>query len=526
MENVDLNRRKFVQFMGGAAALAQSSLLTSCATGTNYKVDKTVTPKRSDEVELSYGLTYDLVVKWGDQINSKGDTFGFNNDYLAFTPIEGKDDEAILWANHEAPSPMFVGGYDGKRRTKSQVDKERYSVGGSLVKIVKGCCGKWEVDSDSEYGRRLTATTPIPYSNNETIKGKKTAIGTLANCAGGVTPWGNILTCEENYENFYGEYFYKEKKKKRAAYGWDKFYNLHPYQYGWVVEVNPFTGEAKKHTGIGRYSHECATCVKASDGRTVVYSGDDRDNEHIYKFISKKEGSLSEGELFVADIKNGKWLSLDINKNETLKQNFKTQLDLLIDTRAAAKMVGATPCDRPEDIEIQPGTANVFVALTNNKRKGNYHGSILRISEKDGDFLSMEFSANDFVVGGEKSGFSCPDNLAFDKNDNLWMVTDISGGSIGKPPYESFGNNGLFYIPMKGPNSGKAFQVGSAPFDAEFTGICFSPDFKTLFLSVQHPGEKSKDLKNLRSNWPDGGENIPRPSVIQVYGPLLDKLMS
>lgn len=523
----DVTRRRFVQFMGGALAVSQTSLLTSCATGTQYKVKKTVMPNMTDEVELSYGLTYDVVVRWGDKINKKGDTFGFNNDYLAFTPIDGNENEAILWANHEYTSPMFVNGYmSGGKRTKAQIDSERYSVGGSLVKIQKDCCGKWVIDSESENGRRITGETPIPFSNGEKIKGKKEAIGMVANCAGGVTPWGTILTCEENYDGFYGEYPYGSKKRIYSRIGWEKFYNEHPYRYGWVVEVDPFTGKAKKHTGIGRYAHESATCVEAKDGRTVVYSGDDANDEHIYKFISKKRGDLSEGELFVADIKNGKWVSLDRNKHEVLKKNFKTQLDVLIETRAAAKMVGATPCDRPEDIEIQPGTANVFVALTNNKKKGNFHGSILKIEEKNGDFLSTEFKASDFIVGGEKSGFSCPDNLAFDKNGNLWMVTDISGSTIGKRKYEKFGNNALFYIPMKGPKAGTAFRVGTAPNDAEFTGLCFSPDHKTLFLSVQHPGETSKSLKQLTSHWPDGGENIPRPAVIQIYGPLLDELMS
>lgn len=524
--NPDVSRRRFVQFLGGAVAVSQTSLLTSCATGTQYKVKKAVSPKMTDEVELSHGLTYDVVIKWGDKINKQGDTFGFNNDYLAFTPIAGKDNEAILWANHEAPNPMFVSNYTGGKRTKKQVDAERYSVGGSLVKINKSCCDKWAVDSDSEYGRRVTAATEIPYSNGEKIAGKKTATGTLGNCAGGVTPWGNILTCEENYHDYYGEYEFGKKGKTKGAYGWDKIYNEHPYEYGWVVEVNPLTGEAKKHTGIGRYAHECATCIEAKDGRTVVYSGDDKAGECIYKFISKEKGSLSEGDLYVADIKNGKWLSLDIEKQPKLKKMFKSQLELLINTRVAAHAIGATPCDRPEDIEIQPGTANVFVTLTNNKKKGNYHGSILKIEEKNGDFLSMEFKANDFVVGGEKAGFSCPDNIVFDKNGNLWMVSDISGSAIGKGPYKSFGNNGLFYIPTKGPNAGKAFQVASAPFDAELTGPCFSPDYKTLFLSVQHPGEKSKSLKDLRSHWPDGGDNIPRPAVIAVYGPLLDELMS
>jgi secreted PhoX family phosphatase len=179
-------------------------------------------------------------------------------------------------------------------------------------------------------------------------------------------------------------------------------------------------------------------------------------------------------------------------------------------------MVGATPLNRPEDIEIDPKTGNIFISLTNNFAVGDYMGKILKIVEKNGDPLSLDFEASTFLMGGKNTGFASPDNLAFDNSGNLWMVTDITGSLIGKDPFTPFGNNGLFKIPLSGPNAGSAIQMGSAPNEAELTGPSFSPDYKTLFLSVQHPGEKSKSLQQLTSHWPQGGDSIPSSAVVAI----------
>lgn len=526
------SRRDFVKFIGGvvgtASSLSAVSLLsTSCSTEqAGQKVAAfAIAPTDKDDLVLAEGLHSKIVLAWQDQLNAKGEKFGFNNDFTAFLPLDGKSDEALFWVNHEAPHPLFV---SANARTKENVLKEQESVGGSITHIKKDANGDWKLVKNSKYNRRLDANTKISFSGGVKVQGKDYAFGTLANCAGGVTPWGTFLTCEENYQDFYGDVDFKSKKRSKSRLAWEQFHpERHPYQYGWVVEIDPKTGKAQKHAGIGRFAHECATCNLASDGRTVVYSGDDKAGEFIYKFISDRPNSLASGKLYVADIKNGKWVSLDINDQPILKQNFKDQTEVLIHAREAGRLVGATPCDRPEDFEIQPGTNNVFLTLTNNKGRQNYHGSILKIEETNNDPLALTFKASDFAVGGEGSGFSCPDNLIFDKSGNLWMVTDISGGAMNKPPYNSFKNNGLFYFPMSGPDAGKAIQVGSAPKDAELTGLSFSSDNKTLFLSVQHPGEKSKSLDALTSTWPHLPEynGIPRPCVVQIQGPLLDRLL-
>lgn len=516
---MNTNRREFIQFLTG---LGLSSItLTSCLSETAKKSFKglpfsPIGYSSADDFILAKGFESSLLISDGDAISTK-DYFGTNNDYTAFIPLSAH--EAILWVNHEYPNPLFVSGHViGTEKTKEMIDKERYSCGGSLVHIVKQGT-KWKIKKDSSYNRRITGETEIPLITSRDIAGSKVATGTFANCAGGMTPWKSILTCEENYHDFYGERVREGKPLIHGKLEWAKFYPNPPEHYGWVVEVNPKTGDAKKLTALGRFSHECATCVRTKDGRVAVYSGDDKAGEFLYKFISDKNDSLEKGELFVANIEQGKWISLSINKHAILKKNFKDQTDVLIHAREAGKLLGATPLDRPEDIEIHPKTGNVFVCLTNNYSALNFHGKILKLSESGNDHGAMSFKSSDFMVGG--SDFSCPDNMTFDKWGHLWLTTDISGNSMNKPPYMKFKNNGLFYIPTSGKFAGQVFQVASAPRDAELTGVTLSEDGKTLFVSVQHPGEKSKSLDRLTSHWPGGGNSIPKSSVLQIHGSLL-----
>jgi secreted PhoX family phosphatase len=485
---------------------------------------KPLKPGTADDLVLSDGLSYRVVISWGDEINALGHRFGFNNDYIAFLP--GQDESsAKLWVNHEYVDPWFVSGYHGGEKTEEQIRMEMYAVGGSLLDLTWHK-GAWRVDESSESAKQFTAFEPIRLVSPRPIAGTFDAIGTLGNCAGGVTPWGTVLTCEENYEVYYGEVTFEngERKHTPGGYGWGKLNPYPPEHYGWVVEVDPDDKSARKLTALGRFSHECATVREAPDGRCAVYTGDDKEGECLYKFISDDSGSLETGTLHVANLEQGRWIPLDINRQEILRQNFTDQTEVMIRCREAAHLVGGTPLDRPEDVEVDPKTGAVIVSLTNNMAQGNLFGSLLRIQEKDNDPLSLEFEHATFMAGGPSTGFACPDNLAFDKAGNLWMTSDMSTGKIGSDGYAPFGNNGLFFIPMSGKDAGRVIQVASAPVAAELTGPCFTPDGRTLFLSVQHPGEGSHEGR-LLSHWPNGGEEIPRPSVVAIAGPALDAII-
>ncbi len=545
------NRKEFISFLGKAglgAAIVPPFLVrcgntsTPTATGgtSNEQLEKLknlalegLPASDKDDLLLSKGLDYHTVIKWNDKISTQ-DTFGFNCDFTCFIPLDDNNPkDGLLWVNHEYIDPLFVSGYDPNipelSRTMEQVDKEMYNVGGSIVRIRQEN-NIWRIVHNDPHNIRITAKTPIELNWDTPIKGKTTVIGSLANCSGGITPWNTFLTCEENYDGFYGETLYDENDqtthKPSRYYGWENFYDYPPEHYGWVVEVDPKDGTAQKHIALGRFSHECCTLYQLNDGRVVAYTGDDKNDEHLYKFVSSQPNSLKEGTLYVADTVNGKWLAMDWENQAVLKNKFKDQTEVLIRAREAAKLLGATELNRPEDIEIDPITGNIFVSLTNNKGKGDNHGSILKIEEANGAFDALDFEASTYIAGGEENGFSCPDNLAFDMSGNLWMTSDMSGSAMNRPdgPYMAFKNNSLFVIPRYGKDAGKVIRVASAPRDAELTGPWFSPDGKTLFLSVQHPGEQTTDLSNPTSLWPFDEDRIPKPSVVAITGDLIEKM--
>jgi secreted PhoX family phosphatase len=469
------------------------------------------------------------MLKWQDPINTQGETFGFNNDFTCYRPLNPRDPlDGLLFVNHEYPSSQFVSGHTDPAvpKTQAQVEKELDSVGCSILRVRWNAAQHlWEHLRQDLLNRRITARTPFAFSGDERIQGSQKAEGTLANCSGGVTPWGNFLTCEENYDDWVGECFRGSETLMEGDAGWAVHFRRPPEHYGWVVEIDPLTGQGQKLVSLGRFKHEGAKVVETPSGRCVVYMGDDEENQFVYKFLADGKGSLGKGTLYVADTHRGRWLSLKRESHPELIKRFASQTEIQVFTREAAECVGATPLDRPEGIDVCPLTGQVFVSLTNAKGKNNPFGSLLKIREKHSDPLAMEFEASTYVSGGPETGFACPDNILFDRRGNLWMTTDMSGSSMNKGHYQPFKNNALFVIPARGPKAGQAVRVASAPTDAEFTGPSFAPDYKTLFLCVQHPGEESK-LPELTSHWPEGGSSIPKPSVVAIRGPLLDSLVS
>lgn len=520
-----MERRKFINLLGhGTVAVTLLPYVVSCTTEQKSKTNvQGILPSASDQLLLADGLSYETLISYGAPINEQ-DTFGINNDFLCFIPIENSENEGLLWVNHEFPSPLFIhGNEDLESKSKEQVEQEMYNVGGSIIHI-KENNGVWEVQENSEWNKRITGFTKIPFNWDTPIKNATEGIGTLGNCAGGVTPWGTILTCEENYQDCYGDRPSDKIEITPSECGWEKYYPHAPEHYGWVVEVDPKTGNAQKHIALGRCAHECATVVQLKDERLVVYTGDDKNDECLYKFISSEPNSLKNGTLYVANVELGKWIPIDIEQSPKLKEKFTNQTDALVYLRESSDLLGGSKLARPEDIEIDPVDKSVLVSLTNNIPKDNYYGEILKIEETNQNHESLTFKASTYIAGGEEEGFACPDNMVFDRKGNLWFTSDISGSKMNTPPYETFKNNGLFLVLREGEDKGKAIQVASAPVDAELTGPWFSPDGKTLFLSVQHPGSNSLSLNELTSHWPDGGDSIPKSTVVCIKGDLINNV--
>lgn len=488
----------------------------------------------ADELILPEGFEYTIIRKWGDKI-STNDFYGFNNDFSAYLPIDfqsgGKNsNDGLVFVNHEYPDPLFVSNYSneeykaGKVKTEEQIEVEKRSVGFSIFRIKK-INGKWQFVEDENYSRRVDALTTIQLSGKAAgtieMSNSYEAIGTMGNCSGGITPWGTVLSGEENFQDYPAE----------KGYRWnDSSTKLVIEHYGWMVETNPFdkTSPVKKRTSLGRFRHENICVHIAGDGRAVAYMGDDKEDECVYKFITKNKFNpndltanfdiLDDGDLYVADFTNNKWLLLDHESSDILKANFNSQADVLVNCDKASALLGATPCNRCEDIEMNKVDGSIFMAFTNNKPKNDYHGTIVRLVENNNDHTSLNFTWEVFATGGVEAGFSCPDNLYFDSKGNLWVMCDVSPSKIGKDRYADFKNNSLFMIPTAGIDKGKAFRFAAGPIDAEMCGMCFSPDESAMFVSIQHPGENSPTADNPSSRWPNFGDDIPRPALVAITG--------
>lgn len=533
MSQSPYSRREFLHFMGrtsimvGGTSLLLSEIACSTKTAQARLPFKSLKPTLKDDFVLAQGFESKILIKWNDSINSK-EVFGTNNDFLAFTAFKNKKDEGMLWVNHEDLNVcLFHNKTPDYKRTREDVKKEQAAIGGSLLHIRK-INGEWQLVKNSKYNRRVSGQTIIPFQKGYTIMGSTKALGTIANCAGGTTSWDTILTCEENYDHFYGEAIFENKTRtflEHPIMRWTEHFPLPPEHYGWVVEVNPFTGKAVKRIALGRFPHEGAKFQLSKNGIPVVYMGEDRPGGFIYKFVSSQKNSLEKGTLYVANTEKGLWIPLDIQKTKILSSYFNNQLEVLTYTHLAAEVAGGTPQDRPEDIEIDPVDGTVFIALTNNLIKKNPYGCLLKLKESNNDYESLTFTSECWKHGGVKNGFASPDNMVFDKLGNLWLTTDLDDGEFRKGTYKGLGNNGLFYIPLRGPYAGEIYQVASAPIEAEFTGPMFSEDFQTLFLSVQHPGEYTRDPKKPTSQWPDGPGKAPKSAVVMISGPALDALM-
>jgi secreted PhoX family phosphatase len=459
--------------------------------------------------------------------------------------------------------------------------------GGSVLEV-RRTEGKWQVVPGSPYARRITAETPIrisgPAAGHDLLKTSDDPSGTrvlgmVNNCAGGVTPWGTWLTCEENIN-----YYFWGKDAAKASpdaavlerYGIpDEYYPWGRYEkrfdiarelrecnrFGWVVEIDPKDPQSMpvKRTALGRFKHEGAGNIVNKDGRFVVYMGDDQKFEYVYKFVTEakvdaadpaaNKDILDKGTLYVARFDadgRGEWMPLVAGSPKL--GAFKDQGQILVHARLAATALGATRMDRPEDIDANPVTGKVYVNLTNNTsrtpgaddkgvnaanpRPENGYGHIIEITPDGGDHAATGFRWDFLVKCGDPSiasvgatfnpatsengWFGMPDNFAVDALGRLWVATDGLAS-----PYARR-SDGLYAIETEGAARATSKLFFRCPAGAEMCGPCFTPDLETLFLAVQHPGESDDKSRPATYNapitrWPDFAEGMPpRPSIVAI----------
>ncbi len=405
------------------------------------------------------------------------------------------------------------------------------------------------------------------------------AFGTFNNCASGPTPWGTYLTCEENFSFHFKappdpskmEERYELSPKVRFSFRWgeaDPRFDVsrnrnEPNHFGWVVEFDPYdpTFVPVKRTALGRCSHEGATYAICKDGRVAFYTGDDRAFEYLYKFVTAKPWNpndraanrdlLDEGTLYVARCNadgSGEWVELTHGKNGlTAANGFDSQGAVAMYARAAGDVVGATKMDRPEWVARHPRTGDMYVTLTNNASRGrqgvegpnpanprapNPFGHIMRWAEEGGDHAATRFRWETFILAGDPNHanpavrgnikgdlFASPDGLFIDSRGVMWVQTDVSPNVLLKDDHTIYGNNQMLAVD---PVTREARRFLTGPRGCEITGGCMTPDGRTLFVNMQHPGEMGAlgtDPANPRrlSNWPDyRADGRPRSGTVAV----------
>ncbi|MGH8940979.1 MAG: PhoX family protein, partial [Actinomycetes bacterium] len=356
--------------------------------------------------------------------------------------------------------------------------EEQDSVGNSILHVKRRDNGRWKVVSPSPFNRRIYGDRPQleftgPLAGAEGVGA--TANGSLGNCSGGVTPWGTAISCEENFDDYGTEV----TPDDAFAYGWHQFggqpedaeYEFTTFKkYGWVCEHDPYDSDyvGRKHTALGRFRHENAAFRHEPGKKFVVYMGDDKNNEAVYKFVSDRSlrplrhrdhnrRILEEGQLYIARWEpEGRRRFAVAGSTDPITATEGTGTwepvpeDMLDDTATKLRAAIGTgeydthyATNRPEDLEVAED-GSVFIALTNNSTVNDSHGSVRRLQERGNDPEALEFRWRDYAAGGPtgsgetgREGFSAPDNLVFDKAGNLWVVTDISTGSLNQPdnPY-------------------------------------------------------------------------------------------
>jgi secreted PhoX family phosphatase len=552
-----------------------------------------------EDHQVAPGYTANVLIRWGDQVlpetppwdpmsqsaSAQSGQFGYNNDFLAFLPLprgSNGSEHGLLHVNHEYTIPVLMfSGYIEEQHSEAQSAIEMMAHGGSVIEVRKEN-GAWSVVPDSEYARRITVETEMaiagPAAGLERMKTgydptATRVLGTVNNCAGGKTPWGTVLMAEENFHGYFGGVLPGAPHSEQAnydryglaaesGYQWWKTVDRfdvgkepnEPNRFGWMVEYDPYDPASlpTKRTALGRCKHEGATSTVNPDGRLVVYTGDDERFEYLYRYVSNgtfdpqagaaNSALLDDGTLYVAQFDEDKvtWLPLTFGEGPLTEANgFTSAGDVLIETRRAADLVGATPMDRPEDVEPNPVNGHVYVMLTNNSKRtaeqldkanprpANDHGQVVELIPPGGDHAASEFGWEMLLLAGDpskegsgamyhpdsQSWISSPDNCAFDVEGRLWISTDQ-----GSAQRKNNIPDGMYACDVAGDGRAYIKFFYGCPVDAEMCGPEFTPDGRTLFVAPQHPGEAAEStFDNPSTRWPDFKEGVPpRPSVVVI----------
>lgn len=559
-----------LMFMGGSKVSALDAKPTSgAALAKRAKIGFTSIPMQASAMPtIAPEYEYSVLIPWREKIDGSGKSFdyaGFSADNQALSVGIGHDGmhyfgdnkKGLLCINHEyGTTPHIMG-----KAVPTSLDEVKLSQAahGVSVLMIENTKTGWKL-AKSAKNRRIHVNTPMKFSGPAAKSdllvnaAGNPVLGTLNNCANGYTPWGTYLTCEENFNGYFGTANTAWKANTEQAryginaagfgYDWHKFdarfdlsntsYANEINRFGWVVEIDPENPKSVpvKRTALGRVKHEGATFVEGKDGRAVVYMGDDERFDYVYKFVSKDswkkmiaagKSPLDEGTLYAAkylDNGTGEWLEL--SPKNPLLAGWKMDY-ILVNTRLAADAVGATKMDRPEWIAASP-KGELYVTLTNNTQRGtsgkagvnsanptavNSNGHIIRWKDAD-KHVGKTFNWEIFVLannvadaGGQM--FGSPDGIWVDPDGRVFVQTD--GAQPG-------GNNDQLLVADPVTREFKRLFTGVK--GCEVTGVATTPDRKTMFVNLQHPGDGSATNSNFPEFFVGASGPVPRDCTIVI----------
>ncbi|HEX6359698.1 PhoX family phosphatase [Actinophytocola sp.] len=547
----------------GTAALAVPA--AAAPTGLDFEP---VAPNDLDAVVVPPGYAQQVLIRWGDPVlpdapaweftsqtaAAQAKQFGFNNDFCGLVPVPGCRDRWLMVSNHEYSSEKYMfHNYDPNNPTREQVEIGWAAHGLSVVVVEQDRRGRLTVKLDRHYNRRITMTTPFtvrgPAAGSQYLKttadpAGRTVLGTKNNCAGGVTPWGTILSGEENINQYYanaGAVTDPVVKARLARYGfptgaterkWERFdprFDLakepnEANRFGWIIEVDPLSPHENpvKRTALGRFKHEGANVIVARDGRVVAYMGDDERFEYLYKFVSDgkfKPGDgryarehnkklLDSGTLYVAKFTgdspaaeidgtgklpadgefdgSGEWIPL-ARGDRSFVPGFTAE-EVYVFTRQAGDAVGATKMDRPEDVEPSLKTGRMYAALTNNSERGNTgkEGATEvnpRVRNRHGHVLELEERHGDNTATrfAWRLFLVCGDPAAADTYFGGYDKSQVS--PISCPDNVAFDSKGNLWISTDGNALGHNDGLFAVPVEGRERGHV------KQFLTVPHGAE-------------------------------------
>jgi secreted PhoX family phosphatase len=559
-----------LMFMGGSKVSALDAKPASgAALAKRAKIGFTSIPMQASAMPtIAPEYEYSVLIPWREKLDGSGKSFdyaGFTADNQALSVGIGHDGmhyfgdnkKGLLCINHEyGTTPHIMG-----KAVPTSLDEVKLSQAahGVSVLMIENTKTGWKL-AKSAKNRRIHGNTPMKFSGPAAKSdllvnaAGNPVLGTLNNCANGYTPWGTYLTCEENFNGYFGTANTAWKANTEQAryglaaagfgYDWHKFdarfdlanpsYANEINRFGWVVEIDPNNPKSVpvKRTALGRIKHEGATFVEGKDGRAVVYTGDDERFDYVYKFVSKDswkkmiaagKSPLDEGTLYVAkylDNGTGEWLEL--SPKNPLLAGWKMDY-ILVNTRLAADAVGATKMDRPEWIAASP-KGDMYVTLTNNTQRGttgragvnsanptavNSSGHIIRWKDAD-KHVGKTFNWEIFVLakdvadnGGQM--FGSPDGIWVDPDGRVFVQTD--GAQPG-------GNNDQLLVADPVTREFKRLFTGVK--GSEVTGVTTTPDRKTMFVNLQHPGDGSAAVSNFPEFFVGASGPVPRDCTIVI----------